>query len=180
MTLLRDPVVHTERLTLRPFTIADAPQVQHLAGERDIASTTLIIPHPYEDGMAEAWIGTHQADFAAGRSVILAITSRTEGTLMGSVGLIREPEHNRAELGYWIGKPFWNRGYASEAAKAMLDYAFGTLKLHRVYAYHYSRNPASGRVLQKIGMIHEGRLRQHTLKWGVFEDDDLYGILRSD
>jgi RimJ/RimL family protein N-acetyltransferase len=174
------PLLETQRLTLRAFTMADAPQVQRLAGDRDIASTTLVIPHPYEDGMAEAWIGTLEAKFAAGRSVILAITLRDCGELIGGTGLAIEPEHNRAELGYWIGKPFWNHGYATEAGKAMLHYAFATLQLNRVYAYHYCRNPASGRVLQKMGMTHEGRLRRHTLKWGVFEDDDFYGILRSE
>jgi RimJ/RimL family protein N-acetyltransferase len=91
-----------------------------------------------------------------------------------------ECEHDRAELGYWIGKPFWGRGYATEAARALVQYGFDTLGLHRIYARHLTRNPASGRVLHKIGMTHEGYRRKHEKKWGIYEDDKLYGILRDD
>ena len=86
-------------------------------------------------------------------------------------------EFNQAELGYWIGKPYWNKCYASEAAKAILRFGFKELNLHRIHAHHLSRNPASGKVLQKIGMQHEGCLRHHIRKWGKFEDMEMYGIL---
>jgi ribosomal-protein-alanine N-acetyltransferase len=76
-----------------------------------------------------------------------------------------------------VVKEHWNAGYATEAARAVVAFGFAQLGLNRVQAYHYSRNPASGRVLVKIGMSHEGHLRRHILKWGVFEDIDLYGIL---
>jgi acetylornithine deacetylase/succinyl-diaminopimelate desuccinylase-like protein len=94
--------------------------------------------------------------------------------------MVFHPDHDRAEIGYWIGKPYWGRGYATEAAAAVLSYGFGALNLHRMHAYHYSRNPASGRVLQKIGMSHEGRAPGHIKKWGTHEDCELYGILRAD
>jgi [ribosomal protein S5]-alanine N-acetyltransferase len=80
-------------------------------------------------------------------------------------------------MGYWIGVPYWGRGYCTEAAGALLAHAFGPLGLHRVHATHLTRNPASGRVMQKLGMRHEGRMREHFLKWGVFEDVERYGIL---
>ena len=96
----------TERLVLRPFTLADAPEVQRLAGDRDVASTTLRIPHPYKEGMAEEWIGTHAEKYASGKGLSLAITLRSPGTLVGAVGLEICKEHSRAELGYWIGKPY--------------------------------------------------------------------------
>jgi [ribosomal protein S5]-alanine N-acetyltransferase len=83
-------------------------------------------------------------------------------------------------LGYWIGKPYWGRGFCTEAARAVLRYAFTELGLNRVHAYHFHHNPASGRVLQKIGMTHEGLLRQHVKKWGQFIDNELYSILRSE
>ena len=172
------PALHSERLLLRTFTLDDAPSVRLLAGERDVASTTINIPHPYEEGMAEAWIGTHRPAFERGEAAVFAVIDRATGDLVGAVGLTLAAAHERAELGYWIGKPFWGRGYATEAAAAILAYAFDVLGLNRVHATHLTRNPASGRVMQKVGMTHEGRSREHFKKWGAFEDVERYGILR--
>ncbi len=178
--MLDQPTLHTPRLLLRPLTLADAADVQRLAGAREIASTTAVIPHPYEDGMAEEWISTHAPALAEGRSITYAITLAETGDLCGAIGLSLTPEHQRAELGYWVGVPYWGRGYCTEAALAVRDLGFSELGLHRVEAVHLARNPASGRVMQKIGMRHEGTLREHVLKWGVFETIECYAILRSE
>ena len=174
------PRIKTARVLLRPFALTDAHEVQRLAGDRDIASTTGSIPHPYDDGIAEQWIATHQRRFEQGTWLDLAITLDPGGALVGALGLRFEPEHDRAELGYWIGKPYWGRGYATEAARAPVYYGFNTLGLHRIYARHFTRNPASGRVLQKIRMTHEGHRRRHEKKWGVYEDEELYGMLKDE
>ena len=173
------PRLETERLVLRPFLTSDAPEVMRMAGDADIAATTLNIPHPYEPGMAETWIASHQEGFESGKVVNFAITRREDGALVGAIGLVLTAAHRRAELGYWVGKEHWNRGYATEAAGAVLRHGFEVLALHRIEAHHMSRNPASGRVMQKNGMQHEGRLAQHVLKNGVFEDLELYGLLRA-
>lgn len=177
---MTQPTIPTARLVLRPFEPADAPTVQDLAGERDIADTTLNIPHPYEDGMAEAWIATHEAGFKDGTLVAFAIALLETGQLVGAIGLHVERRFNQAELGYWIGKPFWNRGYATEAAIAIIRYGFSSLDLNRIASRHFSRNPASGRVMQKAGMRHEGTARQSVIKWEKYEDLQLYAILRED
>src|SRR6202022_4302413 len=91
-------------------------------------------------------------DFRAGRSVSFAVTISPGGELCGSVGLILTPVHERAELGYWIGVPYWGRGFATEAASAVMAFGFGTLRLDRIYASRYAGNTASERVLKKIGM----------------------------
>ncbi len=130
--------------------------------------------------MAEAWIGTHQERFDKGESITLAITHDEQGYLIGSIGLTIAKEFDRADLGYWIGKPYWNQGYCTEAAHAVVRYGFEVLGLNRITANHITRNPASGRVMQKIGMKHEGCLRQHSKKWGNYEDREMYGILRSE
>jgi RimJ/RimL family protein N-acetyltransferase len=174
------PTLKTDRLLLRPFTVADAPDVQRLAGDRAIADTTLNIPHPYEDGVAEEWIGTHQAIFDAGKGAHFAITLKSDGTLVGAIGLMAMVAGHQAELGYWIGKDHWNQGYCTEAGRAVLACAFSELGLIRVHSCHISRNPASGRVMQKIGMTHEGCRRQHVWKWDETEDLELYGILKEE
>jgi ribosomal-protein-alanine N-acetyltransferase len=173
------PTIETERLVLRPFRLEDASEVQRLCGAREIAAGTLTIPHPYPDGVAEAWIAGHAEAFDRG-VVELAIEARMDAALVGAIGLNLEREHERAELGYWIGVPYWRRGYATEAGQAMLDYAFTERGLNRAYAFHFTNNAASGRVLQKIGMKHEGTRRGHSLKWGEYLDSEAYGILRSD
>jgi len=173
------PTLTSPRLILRGFTLADAAAVQMLAGDPAVADTTLNIPHPYEDGRAEAWISTHQSTFDNGEGVVWAIVT-PDGTLMGGISIRLEPRFNRAEMGYWLGKPFWNQGFGSEAARAVIAHGFGALGLNRVYATHLVRNPASGRVMQKAGMTREGRLRQHVRKGTVYEDLEMYGILRQE
>jgi RimJ/RimL family protein N-acetyltransferase len=175
--MLPQPILRTPRLILRPFTLADALEVQRLAGAPEVAATTAAVPHPYEDGVAEAWISSHPAALADETNVVYAVTDASIGSLLGAIGLRVDMEHNRAELGYWLGHPYWRRGYTTEAAAEMLRYAFEALRLRRVLARHFATNPASGRVMQKIGMAHEGVMRQHFVKWGRPVDVVFYGIL---
>lgn len=174
------PTLTTERLILRPFVQADAPMVQELAGEFAIADTTLEIPYPYENGMAESWIATHEKKFQLGELAIFAVVRKSDATLMGTISLELFSRFRRAELGYWIGLPFWNQGYCTEAAQAVIEFGFTTLQLHKIVAHHLSRNPASGRVMQKIGMVREGTFRDHTIKWDRFESLDTYGVIVTD
>jgi [ribosomal protein S5]-alanine N-acetyltransferase len=171
------PTLTTARLILRPFVPDDAAAVQQFAGDREVAASTINVPHPYPDGAAEMWINSHAALWAERQGMTLAVAERPGGALVGAIGLIIAAADRRAELGYWIGRPYWNRGYATEAGRAVLDYGFGPLGLHRIMARHLARNPASGRVMQKLGMTQEGVLRDHVLKWGVFEDLVVYAVL---
>ena len=174
------PTLTTERLVLRPFRLADAPHVQRLAGAREIAENTLHIPHPYPDGAAEGWIALHQQLFDEQKEVVLAITVREGGELAGTIGLMLKLLHDKAEIGYWIGLPYWGRGYATEAARAVLRYGFDEWSLHRIEAFHFARNPSSGRVMQKLGMRHEGTMRGDIKKWGEYQDTLMYGVLREE
>ena len=175
---MTQPQLKTERLLLRPYEAGDAADVQHLAGDRAIADTTLNIPHPYEDGMAEAWITQTHEQFAAGERVTFATVLTETGALLGAVSLGIDKAANAAVLGYWIGKPYWNRGYATEAAARLVDWGFDVLGLNRIHSSHLTRNPASGAVMRKIGLVHEGCAREAVLKWGRYEDLELYAILR--
>ena len=177
---MKQDVLQSDRLILRPFELTDASDVQGLAGNRVIADTTLNIPHPYEDGMAEQWISTHKPKFDSGERITFAITRVTDGQLIGAIGLTINREFDRAELGYWIGEPYWGSGFCSEAAKGIVRYGFENLGLNRIHACYMERNPASGRVLQKIGMTNEGVARQHARKNDKYEDLILYGLVRDE
>ena len=165
---------------LRPFALSDAADVQRLAGEWAVANTTTNIPHPYPDGAAVQWIGSHAERFARREIMTLAVTLHDSGELAGCISLRLHDDHDRAEMGYWMGVPYWNQGYCSEAARALVAYGFEQMGLHRIYALHLTRNPASGRVMQKAGMTYEGTLRQHVKKWDRYEDLAAYGILHSE
>lgn len=171
---MKVPILRTSRLVLRPFEQSDAPRVQELAGAREVALNTLQIPHPYPDAVAEAWIGGHEED---PNNYSFAID---DGQLAGAIGLRLTHDFDRAEAGYWVGKPFWGRGYATEALDAIIRFGFEELKLHRIYAGYFPRNAASGRVMEKNGMKFEGRLRQHVKKWDEYVDVVYYGILREE
>lgn len=174
------PTLITARLKLRPFTLDDAPVVQRLAGAREVAQMTANIPHPYEDGMAEEWIATHQEAFAKGEAVTFAIVLKQENQLIGAIALHFQKSNFAAELGYWIGKPYWNQGFCTEAAKAVIQYGFEAFGLNRIQARHMTQNPASGRVMQKAGLQYEGTLRQSIYRWKQFHDSAIYAILRDD
>ncbi|MEP6690586.1 MAG: GNAT family N-acetyltransferase [Gemmatimonadaceae bacterium] len=179
MSVADQPILRTLRLALRPFAAEDAPMVQRLAGAREIADTTLHIPHPYPDGAAEAWIASHRLAWESGNSASFAITDAASGALIGAVGLSIVAEHALAELGYWVAVPHWNRGYGTEAGRAVIALAFGELGLHRVQARHFLRNRASGRVMEKLGMRREGIFRDGMRRWGRFEDVEMRAILSS-
>jgi RimJ/RimL family protein N-acetyltransferase len=174
------PVLETERLVLRPYSLADAQRVQQMCGDWEVASTTLGLPHPYPDGAAEQWISTHADRFRKGAGVTLAVTLKPGGLVVGSVALFVEVEHRRGELGYLVAKEHWSHGYCTEAARALMSYGFKVLDLNRIQAMHVPRNPASGRVVQKLGMTREGVLRQYDRNREVFEDLVIYSILRSE
>ncbi len=174
------PTLDTERLTLRPFIPYDAFDVERLAGAREVADTTLNIPHPYPHGGAAEWIRLHGPAWEDGTSATFAIVGKKTGALVGAISLIIKREHRRAELGYWIALDCWNRGYATEASRRVIDFGFEILGLHRIEARHFLRNPASGRVMEKLGMQKEGQERDWAIKWDRFETLAVYSILESE
>lgn len=136
---------------LRAFEPSDAPRVQLLAGEREVAEPTALIPHPYGDGVAEDWIAAQAQARSTGREYTYAVTLSSEGVLVGAIGL-RPVAAEHENLGFWIGRPYWSRGYATAAARAVIALAFGLLDVEAVTASHLARNLASGRVMEKCGM----------------------------
>jgi ribosomal-protein-alanine N-acetyltransferase len=170
--------LRTARLALRPFAADDAPVVQRLLGDRAVVEQTLTLPHPYPEGAAAEFIGRHAEWIAAGKHLVWAITM--DSVIVGAMGLQVVAAHRRAEVGYWIARAQWGQGIATEALRAVLAYGFDVIGLHRIEAQHFKENPASGAVMRKAGMRHEGRLRGVVFRDGVPRDNELYAILRSD
>jgi len=177
---MQQPILETSRLILRPFDSRDAPIVERLAGAREIADTTLNIPHPYSPGAAETWIASHPAGWTAGTNAVYAITLRSSGELVGAIGLAVAAKHALGEIGYWIAVPHWNNGYCTEAGRSVTAFGFEVLGLHRIQGRHLVRNHASGRVMTKLGMRLEGIHRDAVKKWDRFEDIAHHAILVTD
>ncbi len=152
----------------------DLAQIAKLANNHAIAAMTNNLPHPYTQAHAKQWydyVQEHDAEhvfkICAGRK------------LLGVIGLVLEEDHSRAELGYWLGEPHWNKGYATQAVSMALAYAFGVLDVRRVFSRCYAINQASRRVLEKNSFSQEGCLLQHHECMGVVHDVIYYGLLKS-
>jgi RimJ/RimL family protein N-acetyltransferase len=172
--------IGTERLTLRPLNQRDAERIEELAGDYDVAKTTLNIPHPYPEGGAVEFIDKVLHAEKNGTIIIFAVIDRTTNHLIGLININLTLAHERGELGYWIGKPYWGKGYGTEAAKAILSLGFGTIKLNKIFARAITSNPGSWRIMEKIGMTYEGTLKQHETRWGQYFDIVYYGMLLED
>lgn len=150
---MNQPELITDRLLLRSFKNEDAKLVQELAGNYNVSKTTLNIPHPYENGMAENWIKTHFKNWKQMSRITYAITNNKTNQLIGAVSLV-EIKGTQAKLGYWIGEPYWGKGYCTEATKALIQFSFTKLGIKNIIAEHLSSNIASGKVMKKSGMVH--------------------------
>ena len=158
--------IRTKRLTLRPFTEADARRIAYLAGEYDVAKMCGRVPHPYTMADAYDFLGFTSQGWNASREFSFAVTAPIDG-LIGSCGVWRIDGGSAGafELGYWLGRPYWGLGYASEAAQGVMDWAREQAGAHTFAAGHYLDNPASGNVLRKLGFASTGQ-------------QELYGLAR--
>ena len=166
--------IQAKRLSLRRIQLSDKEVITNLANNPAIAATTMRMPYPCSVEYIESWI---RKDLQLGGkdSGFFVISLKDSNEIIGVIGLEVEQENERGELGYWLGLDYWNKGYCTEAAEAMLDYGFNTLNLNRIWTFYIEGNNASGRVLEKIGMQHEGTLKKHIKKNGVFKDLEYYG-----
>lgn len=154
---MRD-TIETNRLTLRPFTAADAAQVATLAGEWDVARMCARIPHPYGEDEARHWFETLPKARADGQGYTFALSNPQDGVI-GAMSLERRRENDPLTLGYWLGKPYWGRGLATEAGAAVLAHAVEDLGAAEFRSEHFAENEASGNVLQKLGFSYTGDVR---------------------
>jgi len=174
------PTLETERLTLRPFTLNDAADVFAYAADPEVARYVPWEAHRSEEDARRFIAGTLDRAVVGGSST-WAIVERASGKVIGSIRMGEvHPVHARADVGYSLGRPYWNRGLTTEAVRAVLHFGFEEVGLNRIYAVCHVDNAASERVMQKVGMRYEGTQREVARVKGGYEDRKLYAILRRD
>ena len=156
---MRD-IIHTARLTLRPFTLADAARVCELIGNFEVSKMLSRPPHPYSLDDAMSWLGTHQDLRSTGTDFPFAITTTADGVI-GAIGLhattrLSDIAPDAFELGYWLGQPFWGQGYATEAGVGVLAAFDADMPNKSIVSGHFTENPQSGHVLEKLGFQYVG------------------------
>jgi [ribosomal protein S5]-alanine N-acetyltransferase len=171
-------LIRTNNLLLRPFESKDAAALHRMCNDPTIAQNTETIPFPYTLEHALQFLGVVSEGFRTGKSAVYAITSLKSEEVVGTIGLNLEPNHQRALLGYYIAAESRGNGFASEAATGIVKYGFEKLNLQRIYAYVFTYNPASAKVLENAGLQREGLMKGHFLKNGKHEDEWVYGIVK--
>ena len=172
-------VLEAPPLILRPWRASHLKDLVRNANNRKIwLNLRDRFPHPFTAADARAWFAIRAADTGNPHNFAIEF----EGGAIGGIGLEFFSDVHRltAEIGYWLGEPFWGRGFATIAVRAVTAYAFATFDLERIHATVYDWNPASARVLEKAGYRVEGRLRNHVMKDGRLGDVLMYAKLRVD
>ncbi|AYZ14600.1 GNAT family N-acetyltransferase [Chryseobacterium arthrosphaerae] len=171
------PIIETERLILSQLEEKDIPFITEYLQHRIYSDLTSNIPYPYTENDAIFWLKMSKEAFENKSGYTFGIRNKEE-ELIGAIGL-HDRDDDKAELGYWIGIPYWNKGYVTEAARAIVDFGFKELGLNKIYATHFFHNPASGKIMEKIGMEKEAVLKQHAKKDEEYFDLAMYSIFRN-
>lgn len=171
------PIIETERLILSKLEDKDIPFIVEYLQHRIYSDLTSNIPYPYTESDARFWLRMSKDAFENNTGYTFGIRNK-EGHIIGAIGL-HDREDDKAELGYWLGIPYWNKGYVTEAAKAIVDFGFNELGFHKIFATHFIHNPASGRIMEKIGMEQEAVLIQEIKKDGEYFDLVRYSIFNN-
>ena len=169
----------TDACRIRPLEASDIEPIQQLAGAAEIAENTFV-PHPYPPEAASEFVKLCQERWTLDEAYTFAIIDRAIEGFVGTIGIHLNATHNCADVGYWIGKPFWRRGLATAALRLIIQFGFDKLQLNRIEAGHFSENAASGRVMEKANMRYEGIRRQSALHRSSYKDVVYFAILRED
>jgi RimJ/RimL family protein N-acetyltransferase len=153
------PRIETERCLLRLPELEDAPAISRYCGEYDVAKNTARIPHPYPALAAEMWVLMTRAGWTPQGNQ--SLTVEHDGQVIGGGGVFRRTADAEWEIGYWIGRPWWGQGFATEIGRALVELGTKTLGARTLIAAHADDNPASGRVLEKLGFTYTGEAGQH-------------------
>lgn len=174
------PELKTLRLTLDVPKVQDVPMIVAKAGDPRITRTTLNIPQPYHERDAIFWMNMVWENFKKGSGYMFALRKKEDGIFMGAAGIHIDKPHNRARLGYWMQAEEWGKGYMSEAVAAILAFGFEQIALNRISADYFVENPASGRVMEKCGMILEGEFKDYYKKGTAYLTVRQYRLTREE
>lgn len=173
--------IETERLILRPLRLEDALLLHPLINDADVAKYMVAIPHPYPPNSLTIWIRQAREAMKREERIEFAILLKDTGNPIGVCAFNKISWINQnAELGYWLGKPYWGQGIMTEAARAAIAFGFEKLKLERIYANCFEQNIASAKVLEKAGLKYEGCARHEIKKGSEFINVLHYGMIRDD
>lgn len=172
-----DPILETERLILRRFRLEDAKSVAKHCNNPSLTKWTKTIPYPYSEQDAINYIKSNLEAWKLEKTYTFAIVLKETDELIGSIAITHDAKNHNGELGYWIAETYWGKGYATEASLRMIQFAFEAKGYHRIYARHMKPNVASGRVMQKCGMVLEGELKDHVYQNGQYVNMMYYGII---
>ncbi len=176
----RLPTLETADLILRRPVMKDAKDIFRYASDPEVARYVLWEPHR-SLSETKSFVRFLRSRIRSGYPSSWVVTLRETGTVIGTIGFIWYSDENRsAEIGYSFSREYWNRGYATQALRAVIDAVFRSLPVNRLEAQHDVRNPASGRVMEKCGLRKEGVLRNRILNKGEYVDAALYALLRAD
>ncbi len=174
------PELKTERLILRPMRMSDAKDLYAYARDPEVSRHVLWSAHT-SVFQSRAFLRSAIRQYRRGEPGSFAIVLQASGRMIGTVGFMWvDREYKSAEVGYSLGRAYWNQGLMTEALRAVVAFGFDQLGLNRIEAQHETDNPASGRVMAHVGMQYEGTLRQRLKNKGKFVDVALWAILRSD
>lgn len=179
-------LLDTDQLILRPFAESDEFTLQRLLDDRELADNMINIPHPYTLEDARHFVRWTRNPILNDGVIALAIVPKAidalkaGDTLAGGVYLRPEPDHQRAEIGYWCGRDYRGRGYTTAAAARIVQHGFVSMGFNRIYAYCFTTNAASAAVLRKCGMQYEGTHRADVRKPDGWRDVAFYGVLKSE
>lgn len=171
-------ILETERLLLRQPERRDIPALVPLANDYDVAKNLSTLPHPYTVAHGEEFMARVEQQRTTGTDFNFAITRRTDEAYLGGCGV--HVKQGKFEFGYWLGKPFWKQGYATEAARRLVEFAFDAFETESVWAGWYFDNPASGHVLEKLGCKPDGVAKRACMARGIEVDCNLVILGRED
>lgn len=170
----------TNRLILKQVLIKDAKKIDTLMNDYSIASNNYNVPYPYKDGYALEWIKKGIIEIQDGTLKRWKIEDVEYKQLVGIIEYRISLDHNRADIGYWIGKEYRGNGYCTEALTKVVDIGFRELNLMRIEIFCFSDNIASKHIIKKLGFIYEGTLRKDSKIIGEYKDSEAYSMLREE
>ncbi len=169
-------------MILRPYEPSDTEDIFKVVSRREIADTTVSIPHPYPRQTVEWWINFIKENMEKGNAYEFGVYKKDEPHIyIGNSGFVNiSKQHNNGEIGYFISPEYWNQGYGTEACCKIVEFGFQELKLERVYGRCMTKNEGSRKIMEKAGLKYEGLAKHEVLKWDKYEDVWYFGLIRSE